>query len=254
MISFIIPAHDEELLLPRTLRSIHEAASAAESGYEILVVDDASTDRTAALAAEHGARCISVVHRQISRTRNTGARAARGEVLVFVDADTSITPASVQEALNALGKGAVGGGALPDFDGQVPGWARVLKVFLYPMMRLFRATGGCFLFCTREAFLRSGGFDESLFCSEEIRFAGALKRLGRFQVLSARVLTSGRKLRTFRGAELMRLLALFAMRGPKMLRTRDGLDLWYGERRPDPDGKSGNRGDIATSPTPGEGA
>jgi glycosyltransferase involved in cell wall biosynthesis len=87
MLSFVIPAYNEELLLGRTLEAIRTAAAASCEPFETIVVDDASTDRTAAIAAEHGARVIPVHFRQISRTRNAGARAAAGEFLLFVDAD-----------------------------------------------------------------------------------------------------------------------------------------------------------------------
>ena len=73
MLSFIVPAHDEELLLGRTLASIHAGGKSIGEPYEIIVVDDSSGDRTASIAAEHGARVERVEHRQISRARNAGA-------------------------------------------------------------------------------------------------------------------------------------------------------------------------------------
>ena len=79
LVAFVVPAHNEEPLLPATLRAIHDAAAACEIEYEIIVADDASTDRTAHVAADSGARVVSVQHRQISATRNSGARAASGE-------------------------------------------------------------------------------------------------------------------------------------------------------------------------------
>ncbi len=56
----------------------------------MIVVDDASTDATPEIAAQNNARVVSVNHRQIAATRNSGARAAQGERLFFVDADTTI--------------------------------------------------------------------------------------------------------------------------------------------------------------------
>src|SRR6202012_5387512 len=90
MISFIVPAHNEQACLGGTLRTIHESARAAGVAYEIVVANDASTDATAEVARENGARVVSVNHRQIAATRNSGARAAVGERLFFVDADTMI--------------------------------------------------------------------------------------------------------------------------------------------------------------------
>ena len=90
MLSFIIPAHDEELLLGATLGSLHAAAVLIGASYEVVVVDDASTDSTASIAAANGARVISVNHRKIGAARNAGAQHATGALLIFVDADTIV--------------------------------------------------------------------------------------------------------------------------------------------------------------------
>ena len=121
------------------------------------------------------------------------------------------------------------------FDGNIPRYATLLHPIL---TRLFRMAGyacGCFVFCTRHAFKAAGGFDEKLYASEEISLSRALKRQGRFVVLRESVTTSGRKLRTYSGAEVLRIFGRFAVRGPGSLRRREGLDLWYGERRVDPE-------------------
>ena len=77
MISFIVPAHNEQASLGRTLEAIHQAARVVGQPYEIIVVDDASTDATPEIAAQNNARVVSVNHRQIAATRNSGARRAR---------------------------------------------------------------------------------------------------------------------------------------------------------------------------------
>ena len=73
MISFVVPAHNEQACLPATLTAIHSSARTLGLKYEIIVVDDASTDRTAAIARDHQARVVSVNHRQIAATRNAGS-------------------------------------------------------------------------------------------------------------------------------------------------------------------------------------
>lgn len=83
MISFVVPAHNEEALLSRTLRSIRLAADALEpraSDCEIVVVDDASTDGTVRVAREHGARVVPVALRKIAAVRNTVTRAGSWRV------------------------------------------------------------------------------------------------------------------------------------------------------------------------------
>src|SRR5690349_3012260 len=136
MVSVIIPAHNEELFLRNTLKAVHGSARALNLSYEAVVVDDASTDGTSALACELGARVINVNYRQIAATRNAGARAARGEVFFFVDADTTATAQAVGSALKRLEEGAAGGGALTRFEDSVPLYGRLLVAWLALFMRL----------------------------------------------------------------------------------------------------------------------
>lgn len=243
LLSFVVPAHNEEPLLAATLHAIHDAARACSVDYEIVVANDESTDRTAIIAAELGARVISVCHRQIAATRNSGARTATGEMLVFVDADTLINPAVLQSAIDAVMGGAVGGGATVRFDGRIPLYARALLPMLIAGMRVMRLAAGCFVFSTRAAFESAGGFDETLFAAEELAFSTALKRVGRFVIVRAAVSTSGRKLRTYSGFEVLGILGRFAISGRKMIEQRDQMGLWYDPRRVDP-------GPARADPTP----
>jgi len=234
--SFIIPAHNEAKLLPRTLESIHVAVKALGTSlaYEVIVVDDASTDGTDEIAARNGAKVVRVEHRQISRTRNSGAAAATGDVFIFIDADTTISPELLRAVIQEVNQGAVGGGAAIDFDGSLPLYGRLLK---RPFETLYRWAGlgyGCFLYATREAFHAVGGFDEALFASEEVWFSRTLRKQGRFVLLKEPVITSGRKLRTYSFIEVMAILLRFVFGGgTRAMKQRDHLDLWYGPRRED---------------------
>jgi len=234
MISFIVPAYNEERLLGATLDALRAAALAIGEPYELIVADDGSTDRTAAIAAQHGAILVSVAHRQIAATRNSGARKANGDWLIFVDADTLVSEAVVRSAVEALRSGAVGGGAAVEFDGTVPLYARLLLPVLVRSFRWAGLAAGCFLFCTRNAFAAVGGFDEAFYGAEELVMSRALKRHGRFVVLRQAVITSGRKLRTHSVREMLAILARLALRGPGAVKQRQGMDLWYAERREDP--------------------
>ena len=231
MISFIIPAHNEELFLPKTLESIHRTGRELKVEYEVVVVDDASTDRTGAIAQEMGARVVQVNHRQIAATRNSGAQAAHGEWLFFVDADTAVTPEAVSSALKRLEKGAVGGGALTRFDDAVPLYAWLLVAWLGVFMRLASLSGGAFLFCTKRAFEGIGGFDERLYGAEDAAFSAALKREGRFVVLRERVPTSGRRVRSVSGLQVLGLLLQVAFL-PANLKNRKSVEkIWYVSNR-----------------------
>lgn len=185
MISFIIPAHNEEALIGRTLSALHESALGLGEAYEVIVANDGSTDRTGDIALEHAARVIGVNHRQIAATRNAGARAASGEVLIFVDADTMVTEQALLAAIREIRAGAVGGGCHARFDdGPLPLYAVVLERWLLPMLLpVLRIAPGCFLFCTRQAYVAAGGFDETMYVAEEVTFGKRLKRQGRFVIL-----------------------------------------------------------------------
>lgn len=234
MISFIVPAHNEARLLGATLVSLHAAAASVGQPCEIIVVDDASTDATAQIAEHGGARVVRVEYRHIAATRNAGARAACGEVLVFVDADTRIDAFVLAAALDALRNGAVGGGATVRLQGRLAHYERLSAYVAAWVLRLTRIAPGCFVFCTRAAFDAIGGFDETWYAAEDIAISRALTRVGRFVVLRQQVWTSERKLRTFPLAIHLRLLLRFARHGTRVLKSRRDLELWYGDRRDQP--------------------
>jgi len=235
MISFVIPAYNEEALIGQTLDAVNRACHDLDEPCEVVVSDDASSDHTAEIAEAHGARVIRVNLRQIAAARNAGARHALGDRLIFVDADTTVNEAVVRAAVEAMNRGAAGGGSAVSFDEEIPRYAQLMQPAL---VRLFRASGlacGCFLFCTREAFDAAGGFDEALFASEEIGMSLALKRQGRFVVLRESVTTSGRKLRMYSGKQVLSIMFRLILAGPKALKNRERLELWYSGRREDPE-------------------
>ena len=234
MISFIVPAYNEEQCLAETIDALHEAGLALGEAYEVLVADDWSTDKTAAIAVLHGAAIVSVACRQIAATRNAGAKAATGDYLIFVDADTVVNEEVVRGAVHAMRNGAVGGGAGLRFDEPTPLFAQLSLRVVVQLFRATRMATGCFLFCTRSAFTAVGGFDERYYGAEEIVMSRALKRMGPFIILKQGVTTSARKIRTFSLMELLLFMTRMALRGTKALKQRKGMEFWYAERRADP--------------------
>ena len=232
MLSFIVPAYNEELELPATLSAIRAAADASSEPFEIVVANDGSTDATAAVATTAGARVVTINRRQIAAARNAGAREARGDILFFVDADTRISPAHVTGVQGALAAGCAGGGARVTTDGPVPLWGRIfVRVFSAFYFTVANLGAGAFLFTTRKNFDRAGGFDEQLFAGEEVYFSQALKKLGRFRVLAEPVVTSGRKLRMHSARQILGLSVGIVLRGKQGVRSRERLDLWYDGKR-----------------------
>lgn len=125
MLSFIVPAYNEERWIGKCLSSIRTTMALVAEPYEVIVVDDASTDATSQIAQRIGARTLRVEHRKISAVRNAGAAAACGQVFFFVDADTQVNERVVSAALAVLRAGAAGGGCVFDFDGPTPLWGRI---------------------------------------------------------------------------------------------------------------------------------
>jgi glycosyltransferase involved in cell wall biosynthesis len=234
MVTFIIPAHNEDLLIGQTIQALHLAAAVLDEPYEVIVVDDASTDATAAIALRCGARTVSIQARQIAAARNAGAAEAQGDLLVFVDADTQINRAVVSAAVRAMRAGAVGGGSRARFNGSLPVYGRLLAwIWTWIIQRFGHLASGCFLFCTRQSFEKAGRFDETLYAAEDVVLSRRLRRLGRFIILQEAVVTSGRNIRSHSAWEALRIVAGFSVRGPGFFKTRHGP--WYGRRRDDPD-------------------
>ena len=228
MISFIVPAHNEEAWVGRCVSAIHNGAKFLGEEYEIIVVDDASSDATASIARQQGAQVIRAEHRQISATRNAGARHAHGDIFFFVDADTLVNAPAIQSALRGVRAGAAGGGCVPRFEGWLPWWFRMAEPLIKPAVRLanFLPSGAC-LFCTRNAFEMAGGFNEDYYAAEEVAFVANLKRQGRFIITAETVLTSGRKIRAHSFLTLARLSARLIFLGSRGVRSREGLEYWY---------------------------
>jgi glycosyltransferase involved in cell wall biosynthesis len=231
MISFVVPAHNEEASIRACLAAIESAALASGEHYEVIVVDDGSTDGTGRIAKEHGAEVLRVEHRHISATRNSGARNARGEILIFVDADTLVSAANVREAIESVRSGAVGGGCVPQFEGRLPLWWKLSGFAFVGAGRLLTLAGGACQFCTREAFAATGGFSEEHFAAEDLVFIKALKRQGHVVVLAEPVTTSGRCLRGRSMVKIWWLLTKLAVIGPDGFRNRERAEIWYEGKR-----------------------
>ena len=231
MLSFVVPAYNEEKYLARTLAAIHDAARTVGEPYEIVVANDDSSDATQQVAESGGARVVTVHKRQIAGTRNAGAAAARGEWLVFVDADTRVDADVVRGAVEAFRGGAVAGGAPVRFDGG-PRWVQWTTPIVVFIFRRVKWAAGCFLFARRDVFERVGGFDERYYASEEIHLSRALKRHGRFVMVDAAVTTSARKTETHSLWATLKLLARILARGEEGLKSRElTASFWYPDKR-----------------------
>jgi len=188
-LSIIIPVLNEAANIVSAL----EALSALRArGAEIIVVDGGSADDTAALATPRADRVLASARGRAAQM-NAGATAARGDVLLFLHADTQLPPDADRLVLEGLAKTHRAWGR---FDVTIDGAHPLLPVvaaFMNARSRLTGiATGDQAIFVTREAFRAAGGYPD-IALMEDIELARRLKRVSRPLRLGARVTTSGRR-------------------------------------------------------------
>jgi len=188
-LSIILPALDEAARIVAHLKALQPLR---DRGHEVIVVDGGSRDGTADLARPLADRVLPAP-RGRALQMNAGAAEARGDVLLFLHADTLLpegADAAVFEALQ--GRDQVWG----RFDVRIEGRHPLLRVVAFMMNLRSRltgiATGDQALFVTRAAFAQAGGFP-AIVLMEDIALCNALKRIGRPACLRARVTTSGRR-------------------------------------------------------------
>jgi len=198
MISVITPAHNEEQYIRQCLHSVQAAAGVVSETVEHIVVLNRCQDRTGAIAAEEGARVVVENARNLSRIRNRGAGAARGEILVTLDADSCMTANMLVEVLHNLRSNRyIGGGVRIVPERISPGICASLLVAA-PFVLWHGVSAGMF-WCHKEEFEAIGGFDEALVCLEDIDFGQRLKKRGKQRgqrygtIRRAHIITSCRK-------------------------------------------------------------
>jgi glycosyltransferase involved in cell wall biosynthesis len=181
--SVVIPAFNEAGYIRETLDRLGAAEqhlkAIADAAVQILVVDNASTDRTAEVAQSAGATVVHEPEHNVGRVRNAGAAIALHDVLVFLDADTLIPPGLLLRIARAMTDPLCVGGAVNCLH-----QANSLIVRAY--LKFWRvlglmggmAQGGC-QFCRRSVFQELGGYDEAWYMGEDIDFYWRLKRLAR---------------------------------------------------------------------------
>lgn len=214
--SIIIPAFNEERYLPKTLGSLKKSMKKIKEKGEVIVVDNNSTDKTTEVANKYGAITVFEPINQISKARNRGVKESKGKFLIFLDADTIISNQLLKNTLDALkNESIIGGGSTLKFDSKLPILAEVTVKIWNLFSSFLKYPAGCYLFCQKDIFYKTGGFNEKIFASEEIWFARKLKSLGRKQkqsliILNANpVITSSRKFKWFPMSKLVLTILFF---------------------------------------------
>ncbi len=233
-ISVLVPAYNEEALLGAMIDSVRESfRGIGREDYELIVCDNNSSDRTAEVAAARRVRVVTESHNQIAKARNTAAAAATGDWLIFIDADSRLTPALLRRTIENLDSGRIcGGGARVAMNpAETPSAMRIGLACWNTVSVLFGWAAGSYVYCLRRAWEETGGFDERYYAGEEIFFSRRLKRWGRrqgmrFAVISDQAVeTSPRKADHFTVGQMIRQVLVCCL--PGSLRRRDRCNFWY---------------------------
>lgn len=235
-LSVVVPAYNEEKLLPESLRAILAAMQAFDDA-ELVVCDNNSSDATGDLARAAGAKVVFEPVNQISRARNAGARAAGGDWLLFIDADSCPSLSLFLEVRECIGRGGVlaGGATVAYPHAGLP--ARLALGSWNLLSRTMGWAAGSFIFVEAASFHTVGGFSEELFAGEEIDLFRRLKRraraLGRRIVILHRhpLASSDRKLALYGWGELARFVVKTVATGGATLRRKEDCPAWYDGRR-----------------------
>lgn len=240
-ISIVLPAFNEEKLIGATLQAVNTAREAfASLGWEseVVVCDNNSTDRTGEIARAAGAKVVFEPVNQIARARNSGAAAATGDWLIFVDADSQPSRELLADAAAVIESGrCLAGGSLVRLD-HAPWWTVFIIHAWTALSRWQHWAAGSFIFVSAEAFRTVGGFNQALYASEELDLSQRLNRLARqrglppLRILTCHpLLTSGRKARLYTPWEHLRFLAKTVLSLGRSLNHRDACPIWYDGRR-----------------------
>ncbi len=239
-LSIVIPAFNEARLIQQTLQAVSASIAANQKGgftAEIIVVDNNSTDHTAELARQAGARVVFEPINQIGRARNTGAAQATGDWLLFLDADSLLSPELLSDILRVIESGKyVGCGSTLRMDG-LPWWANLTLKFWTSTSILCRWAAGALVVCRRDAFQTVGGFDQELYALDEIRLSKQLKQWGRqrgllFTILRRHPLeTSSRKVTLYSSREIAAQIVRIFFLPKRTLQDKNHLSVWYDGRR-----------------------
>lgn len=190
--SLIVPAYNEQELLPRLLATVETARQAYRGrpeAIEVIVADNASSDATAQIARELGCRVVPISKRVIAAVRNAGAKAALGELLCFIDADSQIHP----ETFNAIDEAMASGELVGGVSGvRLERWSLGLAATYAVMVlvvTLMNIDAGV-VFCRKMDWEAVGGYNEERLFAEDVEFLWDLKKLGKTRSQRLRRLTS----------------------------------------------------------------
>lgn len=240
-VSVVLPAFNEEKLLPAALAAVKAAASAFTARgweWECVVCDNNSTDGTSAVARAAGAAVVFEPVNQIGRARDAGARAATGDWLVFIDADSTPSAELFASIATRIAEGrALGGGSTVELEPGTPRYARFVCGLWNLWSRLAGWAAGSCVWVEASAFRAVGGFGTEYYAGEEVFLSRRLKSLARrsgrrFVILSDHPLrTSSRKLKLYTLTEAGRFFLRMLFTAGRAAKRPENCEIWYDGRR-----------------------
>jgi glycosyltransferase involved in cell wall biosynthesis len=239
-ISIIIPAFNEERLIAETLRNVKAAAEVFREHdweTEIIVCDNNSKDKTADLSREAGATVVFEPINQIARARNRGAQEAKGDWLLFVDADSKPSKQLLQEVVEQIESGScLAGGCIVRLDGDHAIARRLIFIWNF-LSRALHLLAGSFIFCEVKAFREIGGFSNELFAGEELDLTKRLKEVARKRDKKIVILhrhplvTSPRKVELYTLRQHLWFMTKAFLLPGRTMRSREACYIWYDGKR-----------------------
>ena len=240
-VSVVLPAFNEEKLLPAALAAVKEAASAFTARgweWECVVCDNNSTDATSAVARAGGATVVFEPVNQIGRARDAGARVATGAWLVFIDADSTPSAELFASIATRIAEGrALAGGSTVELEPGTPRYARFVCGLWNLWSRLAGWAAGSCVWVEADAFRTVGGFGTEYYAGEEVFLSRRLKSLARrsgrrFVILADHPLrTSSRKLKLYTLPEAGRFFFRMLFTAGRAAKRPENCEIWYDGRR-----------------------
>lgn len=193
MISIIIPTLNEEKCLPRLLKNIKEQNFET---YEIIVADFNSKDRTRAIARKNSCRLVK--GGKPSRARNNGAKKSKGNLLVFIDADSLLSRNFFKSCLKEIKERKLNVGSCRTYPISInlidKIFFTIFNFWIAATQFFYPNASGSFIFCKRDLHNRIDGFDENLKLSEDMDYVKRAGKYGKFGILkNVRAYTSVRR-------------------------------------------------------------
>ena len=226
--------------MAETLLNLKAAAEAFRQHHwetELIVCDNNSKDKTAALAREAGATVVFEPINQIARARNRGAQEAKGDWLLFVDADSKPSRELFEEVIEQIESGTcLAGGCVVRLGGDHAVAKRLILIWNF-LSRALCLLAGSFIFCEAKAFREIGGFSNELFAGEELDLTKRLKEVARKQNKKIVILhrhplvTSPRKVELYTLRQHLWFMAKAFLLPGRTMRSREACYIWYDGKR-----------------------